>query len=151
MFYSLCQKWNTKGANGRTVWNSIGCSSTRLDVVVVWHKTSVMHEEAISLELRTEANINTALKKLNDKKFAALIDAQKVLYYLIEHNLPIHTLYKLLIELCIRLGATNLPNLSKSGNAHYTRSRIVDEFLDCQSEVVQEKVGEKVKEVTPMA
>ena len=133
------------------MWNSIGCSSTRLDVVVVGHETSVMHKEAVSLELRTEANINTAFKKLNDKKFAALIDAQKVLYYLIEHNLPIHTLYKPLIELCIRLGATNLRNLSKSGNAHYTSYRIVDKFLDCQSEVVQEKIDEKAKEVTPMA
>ena len=145
MFCSLCQKWNTKGANGSTVWNSIGCSSTRLDVVV-GHETSVMHKEAISLELRTEANINTAFQKMNNKEFAALIDAQRVLYFLIEHNLPIHTLYKPLIELCIRLGATNLPNLSKSGNAHYTSNRIVDEFLDCQSDVVQEKVEEKIKE-----
>ena len=83
---------------------------------------------------------------MNNKEFAALIDAQRVLYFLIEHNLPIHTLYKPLIELCIRLGATNLPNLSKSGNAHYTSNRIVDEFLDCQSDVVQEKVEEKIKE-----
>ena len=83
---------------------------------------------------------------MNDKEFAALIDAQKVLYFLIEHNLPIHTLYKPLIELCIRLGATYLPNLSKSGNAHYTSNRIVDEFLYCQSDVVQEKVEEKIKE-----
>ena len=44
------------------MWNSNGCSSTRLDVVVVGQETSVMHKEAISLELRTEANINKALK-----------------------------------------------------------------------------------------
>ena len=83
---------------------------------------------------------------MNDMKFAALIDAQKVLYFQIEHNLPIHTLYKPLIELCIRLGATNQPNLSKSGNFHNTSNRIVDEFLDCQSVVEQEKIEEKVRE-----
>ena len=83
---------------------------------------------------------------MNDKKFAALIYAQKVLCYLIKHKLPIHTLYKPLVDVCIRLGATNLPNLSKSGNAHYTSNRIVDKFLVCQSEVVQEKLEEKIKE-----
>ena len=111
MFCSLCQKWNTKGANGSTVWNSIGCSSTRLDVVV-GHETSVMHKEAISLELRTEANINTAFQKMNNKEFAALIDAQRVLYFLIEHNLPIHTLYN--SENCSKLSIRNYRNYLNS-------------------------------------
>ena len=75
------------------MWNYIGRSSTRLDDVE-GHKISVMHQEAISLEFRTEANINTVFQKMNDKTFAALIGAQKVFYFLIEHNLPIHTLYK---------------------------------------------------------
>lgn len=145
MFCELCQKWNTKGANGSMVWNTIGCSSLRLDVVVK-HEQSIMHKQAVSNELRTEADIDSAFEKMNENEFASLLDAQTVLYFLIKHNLPIHTLFKPLIELCIGLGATNLPHLFKGKNASYTSHRTVDEFLDCQAKVVQDKVEEKVNE-----
>ena len=145
MFCSLCKKWDTKGASGSTVWNTVGCGSTRLDVVVK-HETSVMHKEAVSLELSGDSNIDNMLRKDSSKEFDALIDAHKVLYFLVEHNLPIYTLYEPLIDLCIRLGATNLPFLSQSDNANYRSNRIVEEFLNCQAEVVQKEVEEKVKE-----
>ena len=79
MFCTLCQKWNTKGANGSTIWNTVGCSSTRLDIVVK-HEQSVMHKDAVSQELRTEADIDTAFKNIHAKEYSALLDAQKVLY-----------------------------------------------------------------------
>ena len=64
MFCTLCQKWNTKGANGSTTWITVGCSSTRLDIVVK-HEQPVMHKDAVSQELRTEADIDTAFKNIN--------------------------------------------------------------------------------------
>ena len=61
--YALCAKSRTlRVLTESTVWTYIGCSSTRLDVVEV-NETSVKHKEAISLELRTEANINTAFQR----------------------------------------------------------------------------------------
>ena len=129
------------------VWNTVGCSSVRLDVVTN-HENSVMHKDAVSCELRTESDIDSVFKKVNTgtKEFAALLDAQKMLYFLIQHNLPIHTLNKPLIEVCINHGATNLPYLAKAENASYISNRIVDEFLDCQAEVAQDTTVEKIKE-----
>ena len=91
-------------------------------------------------------HLSTVRNNLFLKEYSALLDAQEVLWFLIEHNLPIHTLYKPFIELCIRLGAANLPYLTKGQNANYTSKRTEDEFLDCQAEVVQEKVEEKIAE-----
>ena len=73
---------------------------------------------------------------MNENEFASLLDMQTVLYFPIKHNLTINTLFMPLIELCIGLGATNLPHLSKGKNASYTSHRTVDEFLDCQTRVV---------------
>ena len=121
--------------------------------VLLWllntkHETSTMHKEAISLELSdsSDSNIDHMFRKGCSKEFDALIDAQKVMFFLIQHNLPVFTLYEPLIDLCIRLGATNLPFLSKSENANYRSNRTAEEFVTCQAEVVQKEVEEKVND-----
>lgn len=58
----------------------------------------------------------------------------------------IHALYKPLIVLYIRLETTSLQYLAKTESVSYTSNKIVDEFLDCQAEVMQDKTVEKVKE-----
>ena len=134
-------------ASGSMVWNTIGCSSTRLDVVVK-HETSTMHKEAISLELSdsSDSNLDHMFRKGCSMEFDALIDAQKVMFFLIQHNLPVFTLYEPLIDLYIRLGATNLSFLSKSENANYRSNRTAEEFVTCQAQVVQKEVEEKVND-----
>lgn len=62
------------------------------------------------------------------------------------HNVHIHALYKPLIVLYIRLETTSLQYLAKTESVSYTSNKIVDEFLDCQAEVMQDKTVEKVKE-----
>ncbi|KAH3837692.1 hypothetical protein DPMN_111093 [Dreissena polymorpha] len=51
---------------------------------------------------------------MDTKEAKALIDAQKVLYFLVQHNLPHTTLFKPLVDLCVELGATNLSFLNKA-------------------------------------
>ena len=52
------------------------------------------------------------------------------------------------MELCIDLGAKNLPYLNKGQNANYTGHSIVDEFLSCQAEVVETNIKNEIKNST---
>ncbi|XP_071138617.1 zinc finger protein 862-like [Mytilus edulis] len=143
MYCIICIKWNTKSLNGSTIWNKEGCQSFRLDKIKS-HETSCMHKQAISMEIKDQTTVTDTLSHQNDKEFAALEDAQKVLYFLISHSLPHTTLFKPLVELCVELGAKNLPYLNKGQNASYTGHSIVNEFLSCQAEVVENKVKNEI-------
>lgn len=87
----------------------------------------------------------TVFDKLQKKEFDALKDAQKVLYFLIEHNLPYLSLYEPLMKLCIDLGATNLQCLPQTKNATYKSAATAAEFLECQAEVVEKKVNKEIQ------
>lgn len=143
MYCIICIKWNTKSLNGSTIWNKEGCQSFRLDKIKS-HETSRMHKQAISMEIKDQTTVTDTLSHQNDKEFAALEDAQKVLYFLISHSLPHTTLFKPLVELCVELGAKNLPYLNKGQNASYTGHSIVNEFLSCQAEVVENRVKHEI-------
>ncbi|XP_046555327.1 zinc finger protein 862-like [Haliotis rubra] len=144
MFCSLCQKWDTKGRNGSVVWNKIGCETIRLDKVNA-HELSKMHEDSIHLEKNELSTIDETLGKLQKSEMTALIDAQKVLYFLIKHHLPHMTLFKPLVNLCVELGAKNLANLSQAKNATYTSHVIIQDFIDSQSDIVEEKIQAKMR------
>lgn len=139
MYCKICQKWDTKGARGSKVWNTVGCVSTRAETIQL-HETSSMHMDAMNCELHSQPSLPELVDNVNQKEFAALIDSQKVLYFLIKHNLPHTTLFKPFIDLCIELGATNLPYLNKGKNATYTGHQVVNEFLQCQADVVEEEL-----------
>lgn len=87
MYCNLCQNWDTNVRNNSKVWNSSGCVATRLDVVNR-HEQSEMRKGTVFKEMAEDHGIDVALDKLQKKEFDALKDAQKVLYFLIEHNLP---------------------------------------------------------------
>lgn len=106
MYCNLCQKWN-----------SSGCVVTRLDVVNR-HEQSEMHEDAVFKEMTEDHGIDVALDNLQKKEFDALKDAQRVLYFLIEHNLPYLSPYEPLMNLCIDLGATNLQFFAPDQKCH---------------------------------
>lgn len=144
MYCNLCQKWDTKGRNNSKVWNSSGCVATRFDVVNR-HEQSEMHKDAVFKEMAEDHSIDVAFDKLQKKEFEALKDAQKVLYFLIEHNLPYLSLYEPLIKLCIDLGATNLQCLSQTKNATYRSAATATEFLECQAELVEKKVNKEIQ------
>jgi hypothetical protein len=88
MYCGLCKKWDTKGRNNSKVWNSVGCVSTRLDVVVK-HEQSEMHKYAVFKEIAQDHGVDAAFNEMNKKEIDALKDAQKVLYFLI--SITCHT------------------------------------------------------------
>ncbi|XP_046571837.1 zinc finger protein 862-like [Haliotis rubra] len=129
------------------VWNKEGCETIRLDKVSL-HENSPMHQDAISHEEEEAVSIKNAFRNFSGQEKAALVDAQKVLYFLIKHNLPHTTLFGPLIDLCIELGAPNIANLYCGKNASYKGHRAIQEFVECQAEVVEEEVEKKMKEST---
>lgn len=140
MYCNLCTKWSKQ----RNVWVSVGCTSLRLDSINK-HANSVQHKEAMSREVSSEADVQSMAEKMTSTEANALKDAQKVLYFLVQHKLPHTTLFKPLVELCCELGATYLPYLSKGKNATYTGHETVNEFLECQAEVVEETIIEEIE------
>ena len=148
MFCSLCRKWNTIARNGKSVWNKEGCVPIRLDVIIA-HEQSEMHKQALFRELSAVNGIDKAYDEFSKKEVDALKDAQTVLFFLIKHNLPHHTLFEPLVNLCISLGASNLPFLFKGKNATYTSSASVNEFLQCQNEVVSTEIEKEISDSGP--
>lgn len=62
---------------------------------------------------------------------------------MIKHNLPHHTLFEQLVNLCITLGASNLPFLFKGSSAS------LNKFLECQNEVVNSEIEKEISESGP--
>ena len=73
-----------------------------------------------------------------------IIKALKVMYYLISKNLPLDH-FDRMIDLCIELSTTNLPNLRLAKNATYSSWEIVHELLNLLSEQVSDTVTNNVK------
>ncbi|KAH3719028.1 hypothetical protein DPMN_061856 [Dreissena polymorpha] len=139
IFCALCKKWFP----GNGVWTKIGCSSPRLDAITC-REISAQHQSCISAELNNASQIDQVNKEMESKEGKALVDTQKVLYFLIQNNLLHTTLFKPLVDLCIELGATNLGYLNKAKNAQYTSPGIFGEFLQCQADTVEEDVRQRV-------
>ena len=142
MFCALCDKWSV--GNNHVVWTKVGCTSIRLDVITR-HEESAQHQSCISAELNNSSQIDAISREMDTKEAKPPIDTQKVLYFLVQHNLPHTTLFKLLVDLCVELGATNLSYLNKAKNAQYTSPRIVNEFLQFQADTVEEDVRQRVQ------
>ena len=62
----------------------------------------------------------------------ALIDALKIVYWLAKEDIAITTKYESLVNLVKSLGCSYF-----NGNATYTSKRIVAEFLQCLSSVIE--------------
>ncbi|XP_067670753.1 zinc finger protein 862-like [Haliotis asinina] len=145
MFCSFCTKWNMKGRNGSMVWTQVGCQTVRLDKITL-HENSQMHQEAVKLKKDDVMSIHNIFHSYSEQETSSLVDAQKVLFFLIKYNLLHTTLFGPLIELCAELGAPNIAKLSHGKNATYTGHSTVQEFLECQAEVVEEQVLQKMRE-----
>ncbi|XP_067682730.1 E3 SUMO-protein ligase KIAA1586-like [Haliotis asinina] len=93
-----------------------------------------MYQEAVKLEKDDAMSIHDIFHSYSEQETSSLVDAQKVLFFLIKDNLPHTTLFGPLIELCAELGAPNIAKLSNGKNATYTGHSTVQEFLECQAE-----------------
>lgn len=143
LFCKLCQKWNTHGANGSAIWNEEPCRYLREDKVKE-HLTKHQHQEALRLELAKQKEIDTAMKTSEEKGVNGAIELQKVLHWLVKHNLPHTTLFESLVELVLAVDQDLLASVHKGGNAKYTSPQVVGELLTTMSDVVQE---ETIKEL----
>ena len=140
---SLCQKHNTKGLNGSSIWNEQPCISVRLDVLRN-HEKSSQHHTALRLDVAQEER-DIALDQLQSQEFKAIKGAFKLFHFLIKRNIPYSTNFVPLLDICIELGAADLNHLQKGGNASYTSKRTIEEFLECLGDTVEEDTVAKFK------
>ena len=75
----------------------------------------------------------------------ALIGALKIVYWLAKEDIAIATKYDSLVNLVKSLGCSYLNDLSIGRNATYTSKRIVAEFLQCLSSVIESEKLDNLK------
>ena len=141
MMCRLCTKHNSLGSNGSKTWSEIGYKCLRKDKVKE-HQNSEQHKAALKLELnQTVGDMSTSM---TNSASLAIKDALKVLYYIISHNLPLD-LFASMVDLCIDVGATNLPKLRLAKSATYSSWEMVQELLDLLSSEVANSVMTDVR------
>jgi hypothetical protein len=145
MLCKVCKKHNTKGLNGSKVWSAETCKTVREDKLVT-HASSSMHKDAVGVEMDGRNRIEEVMERTEQAEFTALKDALKIFHFLIKRNIAYTTEFVPLMELCVELGCPSLPHLFKGGNAQYTRRRLVEEFLQCMGETVEEDVIKKFRD-----
>ena len=141
LFCLMCQKFNSTGLNGSRKWVDIGCRSVRLDKVKE-HEASSQHKNAVVASL-TET-LDEVTDKIDDASYNAVMDATKVLQFLLTKNLPL-SLFGELTDLCIAVGSKSLSNLRLAKNATYTSDDIVKELLTLLHKEVKTEVTSAIK------
>ncbi|VDI58325.1 Hypothetical predicted protein [Mytilus galloprovincialis] len=133
----FCQKHKSYGFNGNNTWSETGYKCLRRDKVKE-HQDSDQHKHSLSLELNQ--TVNDMSNNITSSAQKAIVDALKVMYYLISKNLPLDHFNSM-----IELDATNLPNLRLAKNDTYPSWEIVHELLNLLSEQVSDTVTNNVK------
>ena len=82
--------------------------------------------------------------KADDAAYNAVLDATKVLQFLLTKNLPL-SLFGDLTNLCIAVGSETLSNLRLAKNATYTSDDIVKELLSLLHQEVKSEVKAAIK------
>ncbi|XP_078587207.1 zinc finger protein 862-like [Branchiostoma floridae x Branchiostoma japonicum] len=130
----VCKRHNMRQKNGEYIWSRIPSTSLRTDKV--WdHHRSEQHKKAVALDTaRIAAEVNGGIRQamavnvsLNREAVKA---ALKVVYHLAKKEIPHHTNFKDLVKFAsTELGCDVFNRLNVAGNATYTSSTVVDEFL----------------------
>jgi len=141
MLCKLCKKHQSYGYNGNRTWSETGYRCLRRDKVKD-HQESDQHKHSLTMELNQ--TVNDMTNNMKSSAHTAIIDALKVMYYIITKNLPLDH-FSSMIDLCIELGATNLPNLRLAKNATYSSWETIQELLDLLSQQVADTVIENVR------
>ena len=114
MLCKLCKKHQSYGYNGNRTWSETGYRCLRRDKVKD-HQESDQHKHSLTMELNQ--TVNDMTNNMKSSAHTAIIDALKVMYYIITKNLPLDH-FSSMIDLYIELGATNLPNCDKTMFEH---------------------------------
>jgi hypothetical protein len=105
-----------------------------------------MHKDALFKEMTEDMGIHAAFNEMNEREFHALKDAQRVLYFLINNNLPYLLLYGSLMKLCFDLGATNLQFLPQKKKMQYTEvQQLQQSFLNAKQKLLRGKSSKRYR------
>ena len=145
----LCPKHGREQHNRVGTWTVKPCSYIRKDILKR-HSNSVMHQDAVDRELtvsqsQRDGGIRMAFEQGIAAHRNAVIGAMKVIYWLCKEEVAHTTKYESLLDLAISLGCTYLEKLSVSARANYRSRRIVGEFVELLSSIIERDVLLKVK------
>ena len=148
MFCSLCTKYAAIAHNKSGIWVNEPCTQFRKDKVKK-HSDSEMHKGAQKQEdlgalVSAHVGIVQAFEQTWSVKRQAVDGALKILYWLAKNEVAHFTKFDSLKQLYIDLGCTYLKELNLSRNANYSSQRVISEWLDIMSQVLEEAVLKKV-------
>jgi hypothetical protein len=92
----------------KNVWATTGCVSLRLDKIKE-HESSTDHINSVAIEA-DQNNVSKCTKNMNNEAQNAICDAIKVLYFMVQDNLPLD-LFSSLVDLIVELGGDNMKKL----------------------------------------
>ena len=109
------------------------------------HKTSKMHQEAVTREVdRLASQCNGSIVQafpacvmMNRK---ALLGALQMMYCLAKEEIAHTTKFSPPMDLSIQLGSDYLRGLNLGRNAYYTSEQTIRELLQCLSTVIAEQI-----------
>lgn len=150
LFCTLCTKWHKDSVTfNNSPWLKSGYLTVRLDKVRE-HSNSHMHKKAVSCEANSNLTAGFSEKdpglETNPELVLAIESAFKCMKFLIDHNLPHHSLYEPFVNFCIEeLKSPILLPLKKAKNCSYTSHRTVDEFLEVMASTKEEELLQDIK------
>ena len=114
------------------------------------HSESVMHRDAQDRELtlvqsQRDGDIRMAFEKGIAAQRVAVQGALKVVYWICIEEVAHKTKYESLIYLAINLGCTYLEELNVSTRVNYRSRRIVGEFIELLSSIIERDIIMKIK------
>ena len=144
MLCRLCRKYNVTARNKSGNWVSQPCLQMRKDKVVR-HSQSDMHlaaleKERLAIAAAADGGIAQAFEKTVTLQTQALSGSMQILYWLAKNEVAHFTKFESLRELCFDLGCDYFRELNVGGNAHYSSHRIIDEWLEVLSDIIEEDV-----------
>ena len=145
----LCRKHGTRQQNHAGTWTDKPMSCIRKDLLK-HHGESVMHRNAEDHETtlaqsQCDGGIRMAFEKGIAAQRVAVQGAMKVVYWLCKEEVAHTTKYESLVDLAISLGCTYLEELNVSARANYRSRRIVGEFIELLSSILEKDILVKVK------
>lgn len=138
----LCTKHNSHGSNGKKTWSKEGYRLLRKDKCKK-HQDSDQHKHAVTLEMAND--LDSLTKKINTGAQKSIRDALRVLYFILKNNLSLDLLGPL-IDLCVEVGATDLPKLRLAKNANYSSYDTIHDLLDVLSSKVHQLTLEELRQ-----
>jgi hypothetical protein len=133
MLCRLCRKHQSHGSNGSKTWSNVGYKLLCKDKVQS-HQDSDQHKYSVTLDLAH--GVDDMASNINTSAMKAVKDALKGLFFMLQHNLALD-LFSSLIDLCIDVGAQDLPKLRLAKYVTYSSWDTVHDPLNILSRHVK--------------